>query len=214
MVRLLSPRRLALFFAGFLALWVAAWLLALAVGWSEATAYWAVAKTVVWVLYPVRFWRAPLRDQLAFVGLRARDLPRGLAWGLAATAGWVGLTLAIAPVRGQHVAPAAVTFDVLYVCLLTPVCEEWLFRGYLQPALTGLGYRFWLANGLTSLLFLAPHLVGWAFKGVLAANALSVYPLTIFALSLVLGAVRQRSGSLVASILVHAGNNTVSTWLR
>jgi membrane protease YdiL (CAAX protease family) len=202
----------AVFFAGFLALWVAAWLLALALGWSEATAYWAVAKVLVWVLYPVWFWRAPVREQLAFVGLRARDLPRGVAWGAAATAVWVGLSLAVAPLRGQRYVPAPVTFDTLYACLLTPVCEEWLFRGYLQSAFLGLGRRFWTANGLTSLLFLAPHLVGWSFKGVLAANALSVYPLTIFTLSLVLGFVRHRSGSLVASMLVHAGNNAFSAW--
>jgi membrane protease YdiL (CAAX protease family) len=205
---------LAVFFVGFLALWVAAWLVALALGRSEATAYWAVAKVVVWVLYPLLRWRAPVPEQLACLGLRRRDLRRGLAWGAAVTAVWVGLSLAIAPVRGQHFAPAAVTFGALYTCLLTPACEEWLFRGYLQPALVGSGRRSWAANGLTSLLFLAPHLVGWSFTGVLAVNALSVYPLTLFALSLVLGSVRHRSGSLVASVLVHAGNNAVSSWWR
>jgi membrane protease YdiL (CAAX protease family) len=200
------------FFAGFLSLWVAAWLLALALGWSEATAYWAVAKVVVWVLYPLGYWRAPLPEQLAFVGLRTRDLPRGVAWGAGAAAVWVGLSLAVAPVRGQHFVAALVTFDTLYTCLLTPVCEEWLYRGYFQSAVLGLGRRFWVADGLTSLLFLAPHLVGWSFKGVLGANVLSIYPLTIFALSLVLGYVRHRSRSLVASMLLHAGNNTFSTW--
>ena len=76
------------------------------------------------------------------------------------------------------------------------------------------GARFWAANGLTALLFLAPHLVGWSFKGVLGANALSVYPLTLVVLSLVLGSVRHRSGSLVACVVVHAGNNAVSASLR
>ena len=98
--------------------------------------------------------------------------------------------------------------------MLTPLCEEWLFRGYLLPALAALEPRFWAANGLTALLFLAPHLVGWSFKGVLGANALSVYPLTLVVLSLVLGSVRHRSGSLVASVVVHAGNNAVSAALR
>jgi hypothetical protein len=124
MSRCLTPRRAAGFFAGFLALWVAAWLLALALGWSEATAYWAGARVAVWVLYPMWYWPAPVREQLAFVGLRARDLPRGAAWGAGATAVWVGLSLAIAPVRGQHYVAAPVALDTPYTCLLTPVCEE------------------------------------------------------------------------------------------
>jgi len=210
----LTPGHFTVFFAGFLALWVAAWLVALEFEWAAATAYWAVAKVVVWVLYPLMFWQAPVREQMDFIGLKARDLPSGLAWGVLATAVWVGLSLAIAPLHGQRFVPTPVTFGALYTCLLTPVCEEWLFRGYVQTAIMGLGRRFWVANGVTSLLFLAPHLVGWSFKGVLAANALSVYPLTIFALSLVVGYVRHRSGSLVASILVHVGNNTFSSLWR
>jgi hypothetical protein len=108
----LTARRLAVFYAGFVALWVAAWLLALALGRSETTAYWAPAKVLVWMLYPLLFWRAPLRAQLAFVGLRAHDLPRGLVWGLAAAAVWVGLSLVAAPLRGQRPAPVALTGDL------------------------------------------------------------------------------------------------------
>ena len=126
----------------------------------------------------------------------------------------MGLSLAVAPLRGQRVEPAGVTADALYAVVLTPLCEEWLFRGYLLRALAALGLRFWAANGLTALLFLVPHLVGWGFKGVLGANALSVYPLTLVVLSLVLGSVRHRSNSLVASVFVHAGNNAVGAALR
>jgi membrane protease YdiL (CAAX protease family) len=97
---------------------------------------------------------------------------------------------------------------------LTPLAEEWLCRGYLLSALTALGWRFRAANALTALLFLVPHLVGWSFQGRLGANVLSVYPLSIFVLSLVLGYVRRRSGSLLASVLLHAGNNAAGTLLR
>jgi membrane protease YdiL (CAAX protease family) len=210
----LTRGRIAVFFAGFVALWVLAWLAARMIGWAEVTAYWAPAKVVVWVLYPVAYWRAPLREQLAFVGLRQRDLSRGLLWGAGAAALWVGLTVAVAPLRGQHVVPAPLTIDALYAFLLTPVCEEWLYRGYLLPAITGAGTPFRTANVVTSLLFVAIHLVGWAFQGAFLANTLSVYPLTIFVLSLALGYLRHRTGSLVASILMHAGNNAVSLWWR
>jgi membrane protease YdiL (CAAX protease family) len=210
----LSYGRVAVFFVGFLLLWAAAWLVALSLGWQDTTPYWAGAKTVVWVVYPLLFWRAPLREQLEFIGLKRTTLRRGLVWGVAASAIWVALSLAVAPLRGQHFVPSPVTFTALYTFIITPICEEWLFRGYLQSSLVQLGRRFWVANVVTSLLFLVPHLLGWGFQGVLAANALSVYPLTIFVLSLVLGYVRQRSGSLVASVLVHASNNAFSIWWR
>jgi membrane protease YdiL (CAAX protease family) len=210
----LALRGFTVFFVGFISLWVAAWLVALTYGWVGDTFYWAVAKVTVWVLYPLVFWRMPIREQLAFIGLRARDLRRGLCWGVAAAAVWVSLSLAIAALRGQHLGPAPTMLDILYTGLLTPVCEEWLFRGYVQTIIIRLGHRFWAANGLTSVLFLVPHLVGWSFEGVLEANALSAYPFTIFVLSLGLGYVRHRSGSLLAGILLHSANNVMSLWWR
>jgi membrane protease YdiL (CAAX protease family) len=210
----LTRTRVAVFFAGFVFLWVVAWLVALAAGWANLTAYWAPAKVVVWALYPLAYWRAPLRDQLAFVGLRRRDLPRGLVWGACAAVLWAGLFIALASVTGHHPAPVPLTVTTLYTVALTPVCEEWLYRGYLLTAITGTGTPFWRANVVTSLLFLVPHFVGWAFQGVLLANGLSTYPVIVFVLSLVLGYLRHRTGSLVAGILVHAGNNLVSLWWR
>ncbi|GAB1640035.1 CPBP family intramembrane glutamic endopeptidase [Krasilnikovia sp. MM14-A1259] len=210
----LTRGRIAVFFAGFIALWVMAWLVAQAAGWTGATAYWAAAKVAVWMVYPAAFWRAPLREQLAFIGLRRRDLRRGLLWGAGAAAVWVGLAIAVAPLRGQHLAPVPPAADFLYAVLLTPVCEEWLYRGYLLPTITGTGVLFWRANLVTSVLFVAVHLVGWAFQGTLPANALSVYPVSILVLSLVLGYLRHRTGSLLAPILLHVGNNAVNLWWR
>lgn len=207
-------RRLAFFFIGFLGLWSAAWLLALTLSWSAATAYWAVAKVIVWVLYPLAFWRAPVRKHLAFIGLRNRSALPGLAWGAVMTVAWVTLSLVVAPLRGQHLAPTPLTFGVLYTSLLTPACEEWLFRGYLQSIMTSLGSRFWITNTVTSSLFLLPHVIGWGFQGVLANNVASVLPLSIFAVSLLLGYTRHRSASLLGSVLLHAGNNVVSIFLR
>jgi membrane protease YdiL (CAAX protease family) len=206
--------RIAVFFAGFLALWALAWLVARALGWAGATAYWAPAKVVVWVVYPVVFWRVPLREQWAFVGLRRRDVPRALGWGAGAAVLWVGLSIALAALRGQHPAPVPLTVTTLYTVVLTPVCEEWLYRGYLLRLVTGTGTRFWPANVVTSVLFVAVHLLGWAFQGVLLANGLSVYPVTLFVLSLLLGYLRYRTGSLLAGILLHAANNAVSLWWR
>ncbi|HEX3081707.1 MAG TPA: CPBP family intramembrane glutamic endopeptidase, partial [Candidatus Saccharimonadia bacterium] len=197
-------------------LWVAAWLVARALGWAEVTAYWAAAKLLVWVVVPVVMarlvWRVPVRAQLEFIGLRRRDLSRGLTWGAGAAVVWVALLAAVAALRGQHFASVAVTGTFVYTVVLTPVFEEWLMRGYVLPGLVSSKLNFWLANALTSLLFLVPHVIGWGFQGVLAANRASGLPLTIFVTSLVLGYVRHRSRSLPASMIVHAANNFASLW--
>jgi len=75
---------------------------------------------------------------------------------------------------------------------LVPCLEEFLFRGFVQPALTR---RAGVVAGIavTSLLFGLLH-------GVAA-----VVP--VAALSLLLGLLRQRSGSLLAPVFVHALHN-------
>lgn len=79
--------------------------------------------------------------------------------------------------------------------LVMPLLEEFVFRGFLQPALER-HVRPWPAIFLTSLAFGAMH-------GVVA-----VVP--IAGLSLVLGYARQRTGSLWAAFALHALNNALA----
>jgi membrane protease YdiL (CAAX protease family) len=94
--------------------------------------------------------------------------------------------------------------------LLIALPEEFFYRGYLQarlhqtlagaPVLRLLGFEVTRANLLTSLLFgLAHFVVGW-----------SPWRLAVFFPSLLFGAMRDRSGGVVASTVFHAFCNVMA----
>ncbi|HPH95655.1 MAG TPA: type II CAAX endopeptidase family protein [Anaerolineaceae bacterium] len=95
--------------------------------------------------------------------------------------------------------PAAFPKDVLGAVLVmlgmavfAPICEEILFRGVLQRSFEARGTKFALV--LTALLFAFYHM---RFQGLLA----------LLPVAFLLGYVLRRTGSLVAAMLVHFGNN-------
>lgn len=104
---------------------------------------------------------------------------------------------------GPHGPPAADPWVLVGLLCFQPAIEELCFRGLLQGALlrTVLGRaRAWGlsgANALTGVLFLVAHLAGhtpWQAAAVLVP-------------SLVLGHLRERSGSVFPSLAVHAFYN-------
>lgn len=96
----------------------------------------------------------------------------------------------------------------LYPALIWPVVEEILFRGLLQGELrrhlgnAGIG-PLTHANLVTSLVFSALHFIhhppGWAAA--------------VFLPSLLFGLARERSGTLLAPIVLHAFYNSGYLWL-
>jgi len=88
---------------------------------------------------------------------------------------------------------------VLYQFLGAALPEEVFFRGYLQTEIKELTRNKWISILLTSLLFMLAHL----FKGI---NFLS---LGVFFPSLVFGYLREKTGSILASILFHALSNVI-----
>jgi membrane protease YdiL (CAAX protease family) len=220
-----SARRIVAFVITFFGLWALAWLIRWALdGWWQIShgstrdmAYWAVAKCLVWVVFPFFFWggsrvltRAGLAEQLAFIGLLRGTAWRGIKVGLAATAIWLLLSLAVSAARGVTIVVDTGPVG-LYAILVTPTFEEVMFRGFIQWALAAGGLRFWLVNVIGAVLFLMIHCLGWAFQGVLVGNLFSAYPFSLLLLSLVLGYTRHRSDSLWASLLLHIGNNAFSS---
>jgi membrane protease YdiL (CAAX protease family) len=97
--------------------------------------------------------------------------------------------------------------DLPMALLFAAIWEELLFRGTLQPAIAShpWGARRWLgigsANLQTSLAFAAAHL--WTHPGGLWPG--------YFAVSLLLGAVRDRTGSAAPCIVLHAAFN-IAWW--
>lgn len=108
---------------------------------------------------------------------------------------WIGELL----VQGAPTERAAM---LLTVCVLAPLAEEWIFRGYLWGLLARSGGP--LATGaLTSLLFAAYHLD--------PIHVVTLLPTAVF-----LGLARHLGGGLAAPVLAHFGNNATSaivvTW--
>ena len=99
--------------------------------------------------------------------------------------------------------------EALFVVLVYPLVEEWLFRGLLQglllerPALQRKTAGLTLANLLTSLVFTGLHFI---FHPPLAAAAV-IIP------SLIFGHFRDRHGSLHAPILLHMYYNLGYFWI-
>jgi uncharacterized protein len=83
--------------------------------------------------------------------------------------------------------------------------EEIPFRGFILQKFAG-RMNFWLANLLTSLLFVGVHLPGWVslhlFQATLAMN--------VFVISFLLGAIFWYSRSLWSCIVGHSANDFVS----
>jgi membrane protease YdiL (CAAX protease family) len=99
---------------------------------------------------------------------------------------------------------------VTYTCVIVAITEEWMFRGYVLSDIMAGGAGLRNANLVTTAAFLVPHLVGWSFQGTLISHVKSFGLIGLILVSLLLGFVRWRSRSLVASMLVHAANNLLS----
>ncbi len=93
-------------------------------------------------------------------------------------------------------APPELALQALSVVVFAPICEELLFRGVLYPSLRDLGHRR-MAIAASSLLFAAIH-------GSLAL----MLPLTVLAVALVW--LYEKTGSIIAPILMHAAFNAVN----
>ncbi len=92
---------------------------------------------------------------------------------------------------------------LLWFILLYPIIEEWLFRGILQRQLLKNYHThrsilgFTLANGITSLLFAAAHLL----------NHSPHWALLVILPSLLFGWFRDRYGSIFPGVILHCSYN-------
>jgi membrane protease YdiL (CAAX protease family) len=87
----------------------------------------------------------------------------------------------------------------LFGALAGPIFEELVFRGFLQPLLAR-SMAAWIAILLTAVPFALLHGpgFGWAWQSVIIVGIAGV----------VMGYVRNRTGSTAASALVHIGYNS------
>jgi membrane protease YdiL (CAAX protease family) len=202
-------------FAGLLYLtWCSAWVCERAleshVGWlrtdSGAFLYWTTAKLVLWVLPALALIHRSGRSLAAVLGLRR--LRALFLWGGGAGLALVANGLITREIDHRSLLPVHLSWSVANAVLIAPIVEELAFRGTILGILRE-HYRFWLANGVTAMLFVGAHVIGWSFEGRVGAMLTAPIgrALSIFFLGMIFGVVAERSGSVAASTLTHLLNN-------
>ena len=132
---------------------------------------------------------------------------RGILLGLALSLlNFFGLLLRFGP---PHPSLHAVTWNsVLSTSILIGLFEEIPFRGFVFQKLQE-RFPFWIANLLSSLLFLGIHLPGWIMLHALTwSNVLS-----ILVLGVLFAAIFYCSKTLWSSIITHSLNDFLSSVL-
>ncbi len=109
----------------------------------------------------------------------------------------LGYTTSVAPAQYPADAWQALLLAVTTV-FVAPACEELMFRGYIQRAYEA--PRPWLGAVVGGVLFAAYHLRFQGFLGLVPV-------------SLALGLIAWRTGSIVPAMVVHAGFNAIATLL-
>lgn len=217
-----GARDLALFLAAFYFLWTLRGTLFYAVDESINSPVWRAAyssllKFGLWVLPAAAFACLVKRSPPAsYLGLLAVPSRRDWTWCLAITTAFLGLVaLFESTIGGRSFSGASLASLPVVVAwfqlVLSPLFEEVLFRGLVLKELLTLlpGY---LANGLTSALFVGVHLPYWlSHKGanprILAAS------FGVFVFSVVAGWLYAKSASIWPPTLAHIANNVLASSL-
>lgn len=168
-----------------------------------------MASALLWL--PALWDEAISRKQLGLSrSLRWSDIGWGLVGMVAAYAG--SMLLAIAArwfVSGvdmdqpQNLGLSALnpgvemTLALLTLVVVGPIVEEIVFRGYLYGRLQALQVPFWLRTVVVSALFALAH---WQWN----------VALDVFVLSIIMCILRERSGSLWPSIIMHMVKNGIA----
>jgi uncharacterized protein len=100
---------------------------------------------------------------------------------------------------GSNEGTALLVLSALLTCVVAPVCEEFLFRGYMFTAL-----RNWCGT------FPAAVITGLVFGGVHAGSAPGLDLLPLAALGFGLCLLYRYTGSLYPSIIAHSLNNSAA----
>ena len=142
-------------------------------------------------------------EPFGYLGLR-RHVRRGVAVAAVVTA--LNLIGSFARFGPPHPVAQSITWNsVLGTSFMVGFIEEIPYRGFILQKLAA-RVDFWLANVITSLLFVAIHVPGWIALHALAAPKAA----EIFVFGTVMAAVFRWSASLWAPIIAHSANDCMS----
>jgi membrane protease YdiL (CAAX protease family) len=161
-------------------------------------------RLLIWVLPVFLYLRYVDRaSPVEYLKLR-RHWKRGLLIGLAVSAlNFLGTMLRFGP---PHLSAQYLTWNsILGTSLLIGFVEEIPFRGFILQKFQE-RFGFWIANVVSSLLFVGIHLPGWISLRLL--NASSV--VSIFIFGVIMAIILKYSKSLWACIVAHSLNDFIS----
>jgi len=161
-------------------------------------------RLLIWVVPVFAYLRHVDRVEPLGCLRLTRNVGRGVSVGLLLTV--LNLAGSIARFGMPHPTMARITWhSLLGTSFFVGFIEEIPYRGFmLQQIETRTG--FWIANLLTSLLFVAIHVPGWIALHQLSADRV----VTIFVFGAVMAAVFKYSGSLWGAIVAHSANDFLS----
>lgn len=208
------PRRLAPFLVYVLAfhtLWIGwaygifPWLTTL----GDTTLSYALVnislRLLIWVVPVVAYLRwVDGVDPLAYLKLK-HDWQRGLLVGLAFTG--INALLSLARFGVPHPSLQSLSWNsILSTSFVIGAIEEIPYRGFMLQKLQERA-PFWVANLLTSLLFVCIHLPGWLALHLLRIEAV----MFVFLFSIVMGVLFRYSQSLWSVIVAHSLNDFLAS---
>jgi uncharacterized protein len=213
---------LSLFLAVFFVLWTLRATRFYAIDESIASptsraAYSDLLKFLLWVL-PASGFACWLRSTppAKYLGLSVVPSPRNWLLCLAVTTGFLlVVTMFEVTLGGKSFSKAGLSALPAWLALLqlviSPLFEEILFRGLVMKELMAL-LPTYLANGLTSLLFLGAHLPYWLSHGGLT-HAMLANALGVLGFSVVAGWLFAKTASTWPPTCAHIANNILASSL-
>jgi membrane protease YdiL (CAAX protease family) len=175
---------------------------------GEATLAYALLniglRLLIWVVPVLLYLRyVDGVEPFSYLGLRSH-VRRGVAAGAAVTA--LNLIGSMARFGPPHPVAQSITWNsMLGTSFLVGFIEEIPYRGFMLQKLAA-RMNFWVANAITSLLFVAIHVPGWiALHALTAPKAAG-----IFVFGAVMATVFRWSASLWAPVIAHSTNDFMS----
>ncbi len=179
------------------------------VGDPHRAANYALTIVLEWALFAFVLWKAPAAAVLRARWNSARDFFRDL--GVAAVF-WIASAILLA-ILARVLGIGALTKDLAFVLPQTPlkmilwvavstsagICEETVFRGYLQPQLGALAHNAFAGVLLSALIFGAAH----AYQGFRRT-------ILIFMYGLMFGVLAEMRKSVRPGMIAHAWQDSLS----
>ena len=162
----------------------------------------------LWI--PIWIARRRFSEYLALRWPERREIVRGVAMLCALVLVWFLFRLLLGQPKPQFMiemyrsAKASGSLGVLIIgfCVAAPIAEELLVRGFLFRGWSQSFLGVWGAIVLSSAVWTAPHTqYNWFYMS------------QIFALGILLGYLRHRSGSTWLTVILHAANNAAAVAL-